>query len=271
MRSVLVPSLAAVAAAACSGTSARPMFEYGPSEVPLRYEVTSRTKSDIQTPMGPQNVDATTSVTLTFDIGAPSAGGRRVVAVFESLESQSTGIGRLQGGSLIGEPFVGVLAHDGSIDFTETPETPARLRDYFDPPAFLSGLLIPLPPEGSGDMESWEVHQETVERTQMTMTSSFDGTARMTGDTVWNGQAAKIVMVEGQFNLEGTGMPAGSPAELQMLTSGPATMTYLWDATRGVMLSATSKGEGEGTVVLVGMDISMPITVASEQSIVLQR
>jgi len=247
------------------------MFEYGPSEVPLRYDVTSETGSSIQTPMGPQNVDATTNVTVTFEVGGPGDGGRRVVAVFEALESQSTGIGRLQGGALIGKPFVGVLAHDGSVDFTETPETPANLRDYFDPSAFLSELLMPLPPEGSGDMESWSVHQESTERTQMTMVSSFDGAARVAGDTVWAGQPAKVVIVEGQFKLEGTGTPTGSPAELEMVVSGPATMTYIWDATRGVMLSGTTRGEGEGTVALVGMDLTMAMTVTSEQRIVLQR
>ncbi|UCG85913.1 MAG: hypothetical protein JSW71_18700 [Gemmatimonadota bacterium] len=271
MRSVLAPSLAVAVGAACAGGPAGPLFEYGPSEVPLRYEVTSETNSAIETPMGPQNVDATTNVTLTFDIGEQSDGGRRISVVIEALESQSTGIGRLEGGELIGQAFVGVLAADGSIEFTGVPETPANLRDYFDPAAFLSELLMPLPPAGGDVLESWPVHQETIERTQMTMMSTFDGTARVTGDTTWNGQPAKIVMVEGQFELAGTGTPTGSPGELEMLVTGPATTTYLWDAARGVMLSATSRGEGEGTVALLSMDITMPVTVASEQSVVLQR
>jgi hypothetical protein len=271
MRRVLAWSVAVALVAACAGGTAGPVFEYGPSDGPLRYEVTGETKTAIQTPMGPQNVDASTNAAVTVEVGAQAEGGRRVSVVFESFESRSTGIGRLDGGALIGQTFRGILAPNGNIEFTETPATPANLRDYLDPSAFLSDLLMPLPPPGASDLESWPVQQQTVERTQMTMTSSFEGTARVVGDTVWNGQPAKVVMVEGQFNLEGTGTPAGSPAELEMLASGPATMTYLWDATRGVMLTASSQGSGDGTVALVGMDMSMTMSIESEQSVVLQR
>lgn len=271
MRRLLVPSVAVTLAAACAGGTAGPMFEYGPGGGPLRYVVTSETKTAIQTPMGPQNVDGSTNATVTVEIGAQTQGGRRVSVVLEAFETRGTGVGRLEGGALIGQTFGGILAQDGSMEFTETPPTPANLRDYVDPSAFLSDLLMPLPPSGASDLESWPVQQQTVERTQMTTTSSFEGTARVVGDTVWNGQPAKIVRVEGQFSIEGTGTPAGSPAELQMSVSGPGTMTYLWDATRGVMLTATSRGDGDGTVALVGMDMTMTMSVESEQSVVLQR
>jgi hypothetical protein len=93
----------------------------------------------------------------------------------------------------------------------------------------------------------------------MTMTSTMEGTARIVGDTVWNGQPAKLIEIRADYTLEGTGMPVGSPSELEMVLSGPGTTRAVWDAQRGVLLSATSHGNATGTVSLVGMDITMAV------------
>jgi hypothetical protein len=221
--------------------------------------------------MGAQNQSGTIEATVTVDIGAPVDGGNRVTVVYEKFESSGAGVGRLEGGEMIGQPFGGVLASNGEMSFTEIPAIPDRLDRYFDPASFLSQMLMPLPSEGGTDLESWTVHQESVESTEMTIFSTLDGTASVVGDTVWNGIPAKIVVVEGEFQMEGSGTPTGSPAELDMIASGPATSRFVWDAARGVMLASSTEGGGEGTVTIPSMDLSMPMTLTSKQTTELQR
>jgi hypothetical protein len=67
--------------------------------------------------------------------------------------------------------------------------------------------------------------------------------------------------------MDGTGTPAGSPAEVEMSATGTATARYLWDPVRGVMLAAWVTGEASGDVAVVGMDLSMPIAVQVTQTI----
>jgi hypothetical protein len=190
--------------------------------------------------------------------------------IYEALESQGT-VGGLDASGLLGKPFSGVLGSDGEITFSETPPTPSELARYFDPAAFLSQLLMPLPQGGATGLESWPVHQEATERTEMTVTTVFTGTARIVGDTTWNGVAAKIVAVEGEFEMEGSGTPTGSPAELDMILTGTGTSRFVWDAARGVMLASVSEGSGTGTVAIPSMDLAMPMSLTSKQTTELQR
>ncbi len=271
MHKFLISVTAALLSGACAGGSAGPVFEYGPTDAPLRYQISGSTESAIETPMGPQNQSGTIEATVTVDIGGAVDGGRNVTVVFEALETSGTGIGQVAGGDLIGKPFVGVLAANGEMSFTGVPEVPSALARYFDPAPFLAQLLMPLPPEGGTDLESWPVHQESTESTEMTIFSTLDGTARVVGDTVWNGIPAKIVLVEGEFQMEGSGTPTGSPAELDLVASGPATSRFIWDAVRGVMLASNTDGGGEGVVSLPSMDLSMPMTINSKQTTELQR
>lgn len=271
MRRVPLTWSAAILAAACAGGSAGPLFEYGPTDTPLRYQISGSTESAIETPMGAQNQGGTVEATVTVDIGGAMDGGRAVTVVYEALETSGAGVGRLGGGDLIGQRFVGVLASDGEMSFTGVPTAPATLARYFDATSFLTQMLMPLPPEGGTDLESWPVHLESTESTQMTMFSTADGTARVVGDTVWNGISAKIVVVEADYQIEGSGTPEGSPAELELVASGPVTSRYVWDATRGVMLASSTEGGGEGTVSIPSMSMSMPITMTSKQTTELQR
>jgi len=57
--------------------------------------------------------------------------------------------------------------------------------------------------------------------------------------------------------------------KLEMVLSGPGTTRAVWDAQRGVLLSATSHGTATGTVTIAGMDITLPVTAESWTSIVL--
>ncbi len=271
MRKFLIFLSLALLTSACAGGSAGPVFEYGPTDAPLRYSVSGSTDSEIDTPMGPQKQGGKVDATVTVDIGAPVAGGNSVTVVFEAFETNATGVGRLDGGAMVGKPFNGVLASNGEMSFEETPAIPDRLASYFDPTSFLAQIMMPVPPEGGTDLESWPVHQESTESTQMTLFSTMDGTARVAGDTVWNGIPAKIVLLEGEYQIEGSGTPAGAPGEIQMVASGPATTRFIWDAARGVMLASSTEGGGEGTVSLPSMDLSMPITMSSKQTVELQR
>jgi hypothetical protein len=271
MRNLFVSLSVATFATACAGGSAGPMFEYGPSEAPLRYQIDGSTESVIETPMGTQNQGGSIAATVTVEIGTPGDGGRNVTVVYEALESSGAATGRLDPGDLIGQPFRGILESDGEISFTEAPKTPSGLARYFDPSALLTQMLMPTPPGGAAGLESWPVYQQATERTEMTVTSTFEGTARVVGDTTWNGIVAKIVAVDGEFQMEGSGTPTGSPAELDMLVTGTGTSRFVWDATRGVMLASVSEGGGAGTVAIPSMDLSMPMSLTSKQTTELQR
>ena len=83
--------------------------------------------------------------------------------------------------------------------------------------------------------------------------------------------AAKIIVFEATIEMAGSGMPEGSPAELEFAAKGPATLRYVWDATRGVMLAAVSETEIGGDVTVIGMGMTVPIFFVGSGTIELQR
>jgi hypothetical protein len=167
--------------------------------------------------------------------------------------------------------FSGTLKHDGTIEIADAPDITGQLAEVFDAKGLLADFLAPLPPSGDSDLATWQVRRQTTSQTQLTMASSFVGTALIVGDTTWNGESAKIISSSGTFRLEGTGTPTGSPAEMEMVVSGETRTRYVWDSEEGIMLAAVAQGEGKGSVALVGMNLSMPVSLTIKQGVELQR
>jgi hypothetical protein len=267
----LSASLVSVVSVTCTVGAGALKFEYAPTKSPLRYVIDNEQAVLIETPMGDQKASDNTNATIVVEIGERREGGWLVSAEFEALSGQAAGVGNLDGADLHGKEFSGTLSQDGTIEITEAPDITGQLAERFDPKAFLADFLTPLPPSGAVDLATWQVRRETVSHTQLTVTSSFVGTALVVGDTTWNGETAKIISATGTFTLKGNGMPNGSPGEMAMVISGEARTRYVWDSDNGVMLGAATRAEGKGNVTLVGMDMSMPMTLTVTQRVELQR
>jgi len=271
MRVKIIPIMTAVFATACASAAVTPGFEFQPATGPLRYTMHAVNGQVVETPMGVQEGTATTDITFVMDIGGPTAGGLAVSMVLESLEGKSTEQGSYQGGDLIGKPYKGTLRPDGTVEITDGPETPASLSNLFDPREIMSELLPPLPPPDQVGAESWPFRRETTSETSMSITSVTVGTARIAGDTTWNGQAAQVIVTEGEAELTGSGTPPGSPGELELVVTGPVFVRYVWDGARGVMLASSSTAELTGDVTVVGMGMSFPISFTGDAEVTLQR
>jgi hypothetical protein len=222
----------------------------------------------VETPMGSQETSSTSEVILLLETGQAVENGVAVTATLESLEGSSSERGNFSGAGLVGKPYAGTILPDGTIEIAEGPETPSALKEFLDPRGMLREFLVPLPP--SENVESWPVRRETVWDQAIEMTSITAGTARIAGDTTWNGVAAKVIVLEGTIELSGSGTPAGSPAELEFAAQGPTTLLYVWDAERGVMLGATSEAEISGEVTVVSMGMTVPIVFMGSGTIELQ-
>jgi hypothetical protein len=271
MRFKVLPVMTAVLGTACASAAVMPSFEFQPTTGPLRYTLHSVDGQVIETPMGAQEGEAITDVTFVMEVGGPTVGGLAFSAVIESLEGSSSEQGSYEGGDLVGKPYTGTLKPDGTIEITDGPETPASLENLFDAKGVWTELLPPLPGPGQMGAESWTYSRESVFETAMTLTSVTNGTARIVGDTTWNGVAAQVIVAESEVELTGIGTPPGAPGEIEVAVAGPLTVRYVWDGTRGVMLASNSQGELSGDVTVVGMGMSFPISFTGDADVTLQR
>ncbi len=269
MRIHLTSIFAAVFATACASGGAQPTFEFQPASGPLRYTAIGEDQNRVETPMGDQETSSTSRITVVLETAQRTATGVAMTATFETLEGNTSQEGDFSGGALIGKPYSGTILPDGTIEIAEGPETPGALKQFMDPRAFLTELLVPLPP--SDNVESWPVRRETTYDQMIEMTAVTTGTARIAGDTTWNAVPAKIIVLDATVELSGSGMPAGSPAELEFAAQGPATLRYVWDAARGIMLASVLEAEYSGDVTVVGMGMTFPIVFHSSSTVELQR
>jgi hypothetical protein len=269
MQRILTALFAATFATGCASGGPSMTFGFQPASGSLRYVVTAEDRNIVETPMGTQETSSTSRMTLVLETGQRTDAGVAMTATFEDLEGSSSERGGFSGGELLGQPYSGTILPDGVIEITDGPETPTALKEFVDPRGFLREFLVPLPPDDQ--TESWAVRRETTWDQAIEMTSVTTGTARMAGDTTWNGVPARIIVFDATISLSGSGMPAGSPSELEFAAEGPATMRFVWDARRGVMLAGTSEAEMSGEVTVVGMGMTVPIVFEGTGSIELQR
>lgn len=272
MRNLLaVFVVGALAACASGGRLGTPTGHFQPAAGPLRHQLADDTNVSVETPQGDMRSRDTSTATIRMTVGQAGASGHAITAAYEALDLRSAGdmgSSHVTGGALLGQEFAGTLKPSGMIEINSSPTVPSNIKQYLDPAAWLKHLLVPLPPAGT-TADSWPVRVEVASDAGMQVTTRYEGTARFAGDTTWNGITARRIVLEGQFTFEGRGQPAGAPAELVMLVVGTTTRRYLWDAQRGVMLHAHAVSEGQGTMEMVGMDVTLPTSVRNELTVVI--
>jgi hypothetical protein len=212
----------------------------------------------VDTPMGLQESGDSTRATVAITIGGATQGGREVTASYEALTVWLTGAatGKTEGGSLIDQPMSGTLLPSGRIEFSIDVEP---LNGLFDSQAALADFLVPMPEDGN-TAQPWQISRMTTTGGVFDVTSTFEGSGQIIGDTVWNGRPAKVIRIDGDLTQNGSGQPAESPAAIEFRFTGSTTAIYVWDHNAGLMLAAVSSAELQGPLTLVGFDMTMQAT-----------
>lgn len=249
----------AVLAGACGGGQA-PVYSLQPTDAPLRYTITAVGSQTVETPNGPAGGGFDTDAVVLLSLGEAASAGRAFSVKFESfdaiLESQ-LGKNKVDGSSVVGPEFRGVVISGGAIRMTETPEVEAGVYDENSIVAMFPDLLAPLPPGGSNQVESWPHAYVLPSGGGLDGQASYTGTARFAGDTTWNGVPATVIVSEGTVHAEGRGTPQGAPGEVELSADGDASAVYVWDPRTGVLLAMRAESESVGAVTTMGFDLPL--------------
>ena len=73
------------------------------------------------------------------------------------------------------------------------------------------------------------------------------------------------------LEIDGSGTPAGAPAEMNLLLEGESTRLFVWDTIRRVMLASFVTGEADGSLTIGGMNFQIPARFATRQEVELRR
>ncbi len=250
------------------------IYEFRPTSAPLRYTVSEQGDMLIETPVGEQHSTDSTRATLTLTIGRRGGAGNDVSVTFQALDIWEGGdfeMRHVEGTSLLGTPFTGSLSEDGKITVADGPEIPDQISKVADPVAVFAHLLAPLPPGGVPTTQPWQHSRVSRSQTTVSATTTYEGSARLAGDTVWNGQAAQVIVSEGTSTTTGRGMPVGAPGEVEFTLSGRSTTRYIWDPDRGVMLASSSSPSADGDLDIPSMGMTMPIAYQGRSEVRLER
>lgn len=249
----------AVFLAACGGGQA-PIYTLQPTDAPLRYKLTSVGSQTVETPNGPAGGGFDTNAVMLLSLGDAASAGRAFSVKFQSFEAildSQMGKNEVDGSSVVGPEFRGVVASGGAIRMTETPEVDAGVYDENSIVAMFPDLLAPLPPAGNNQSESWPHAYVLPSGGGLEGETSYTGTARFAGDTTWNGIKATVIVSEGDVHAEGRGTPQGAPGEVELRADGDASAVYVWDPATGVLLAMRAESQSVGSVSTMGFDLPL--------------
>ena len=267
MKRHLIGTASVAVLAACAGgrTASEPIYEIRATEAPIRYGLEATQQSVIELPNGgEQEIGSTTNATMAVSYGQPGEAGIPFVLTFEELQ-----MGGAAGGadlsSVIGQPIRGTIALDGGISVEEAPEIDAPGVEAEGLVEVISPLIVPLPPDGDPDTESWPLERSRPVSGGMSGESSFTGMVRFTPANDWEGTPARVILSEGELRQRASGMPPGAPSEVDLDLEGESATTYAWDPARGIVLQVDQRVTLEGTVSTQGM--ALPMTTEVNQTI----
>lgn len=250
------------------------IYEYRPTDGPLRYRIHDSATLRIETPVGEQIATDSTQATIAIEVAGRTDRGREVLVSFEDLEFWSGGdfpLERVVGEELAGQSLGGVLRPSGAIDLTGRPEMSEELAAATDPTALVARLLPPLPANGELSTAPWP-HKSTVNiHAAMSVQLTYDGTASFAGDTTLDGRSARVIVSEGIVTASGHGRPPGAPGEVDFNYTGRYVTRYVWDPARGVMLASATTSDAEGELAVREMQLVMPITHRGRTTVTLAR
>lgn len=258
---------AVLALAACGGTrpAPEPIYELRATDAPLRYGLEATQRTVIELPTGDdQQIETSTDAVLTISYGEATSEGLPFVLTFDELDTAMQGAPGADLSAIIGEPIRGVVRSDGDISVQEAPEVDVPGFDAASLAELVGPLMIPLPPDGDAEAESWSLQRSRAFGGGMSGTSSFDGTVRFAPETEWRGEAARILVSEGDLRQRASGQPPGAPGEMDLDLEGESTTTYAWDPLGGVVLHVQRAAELEGSISMQGM--ALPMTTTADQT-----
>jgi hypothetical protein len=225
---------------------------------PLRYDISLVQINTTETPLGLRETSVLTSAVVVVEIGRTENDGLLYSAVFESLDIEVGGQGSVEVDAVTDKQFTGVFANDGLVLLQDGPELPPQLRSVFDPKRLLAELLPPLAPASASRGGSWTVDREYSSEGAIRLTSAFQGTARVAGDTTWNGLDANLIVATGTVGILGGGAPADAPSEIDISAEGTFTGRHVFEAERGIILASAWESECTGSAIMAELDIEMP-------------
>ena len=210
---------------------------------------------------GEQNIETSTTATIGLSYGERTQAGQPFELTYEQLEVTAAG-NSPDLSALIGKPITGTIDENGEVAIQDAPEIDLPGAD----PASLASqtlglLMIPLPPGGDPEAESWPLERTRSPGGGMTGTTTFTGTAHFTSETEWQGQPARTIVSEGNLAQRGTGTPPGAPSEIDTDFEGESTTTYVWDPARGVVLHAEQRLDMDGTISM--QEMALPTTITA--------
>ena len=255
-----------VALAACGGTrtAAEPIYELRATEAPLRYGLEATQVTVIELPTGDeQQIETSMDAVLTLSYGEATSEGLPFVLTFDELDAAMQGAPGADLSTIIGETIRGIVGSDGEISVQEAPDVDVPGFDAAGLAELVGPLMIPLPPDGDAEAESWPLERSRPVGGGMSGTSSFGGTVSFMPETEWRGEPARILVSEGDLRQRASGQPPGAPGEIDVDLEGESTTTYAWDPLRGVVLHVNQAAELEGSIGMQGM--ALPMTTSAEQ------
>jgi hypothetical protein len=261
----------AVLISACGGGRA-PVYSLQPTETPLRYSISTEGSQTVETPNGPAGGGYETEAVVLLSFGDAVNGGSVFAATFDSFEStldSQMGQQQVDGSSLTGHEFRGIVGPAGAIEMTEKPELKAGAYDQNSLAAMFSDLFAPLPPGGEPVDGGWPHAFVLPSGGGLDGETSYAGTARFVGDTTWNGIAARVIVSEGTVHADGTGTPQGAPGEIELVADGDARAVYVWDPETGILLAMKVESHSDGIVTTMGFDL--PLALVSTREARLER
>ena len=257
-------------ASACGGGRA-PVYTLQPSEAPLRYAIETEGSQTVETPNGPAGGSYDTDAFLLLTFGDEISDGRSFSAIFESFEStleSQAGQQEIDGTPATNQVFRGSVTPTGAIEIREKPEVTVGAYDQNSLLAMFPDLLTPLPPGGESVDGSWPHAYVLPSGGGLEGETSYTGSARFAGDTTWNGIAARVIVSEGRVHADGTGIPQGAPAEVELDADGDSRSVYVWDPEAGVLLAMKAESQSKGLVTTMGFDLPLELTSTREAQLV---
>jgi hypothetical protein len=257
-------------ASACGGSRA-PVYTLQPSEAPLRYAIETEGSQTVETPNGPAGGSYDTDAFLLLTFGDEISDGRSFSAIFESFEStlqSQAGQQEIDGTPATNRVFRGSVTPTGAIEIREKPEVTVGAYDQNSLLAMFPDLLTPLPPGGEFVDGSWPHAYVLPSGGGLEGETSYTGSARFAGDTTWNGIAARVIVSEGRVHADGTGIPQGAPAEVELDADGDSRSVYVWDPEAGVLLAMRAESQSKGLVTTMGFDLPLELTSTREAQLV---
>jgi hypothetical protein len=218
---------------------------------------------------GEQEVESSSAAAFTLEYGQPTSAGLPFTVLYESFEL--TGAGTVDATSFLNQAIRGVIDSLGSIQVTEAPEFEASVPGLSGETLgqLIGPLAIPLPPGGAPTDEPWSLRRSTAVGGGLTGEANFEGTARFTPATEWEGHPARLIVSEGTVRQRASGTPQGAPGEVEVESEGSTRTTYAWDPARGVVLHVAQQTTSEGTVTVIAQGMVLPVTNTSTSSFTL--